>query len=144
MCQRQSSCSTLPSAALIPPCAATVWLRVGNTLVTQAVFNPAATIPSVALSPAPPAPSTITSNEWSTISYALGMRELLVNEKQFENSENARACENHHGCADDQPGRKQPRTRMYIVEKHGPDAGQCMREPGKHKEHHEQRADRGS
>ncbi len=25
----------------MPPCAATVWLRVGNTLVTQAVFRPA-------------------------------------------------------------------------------------------------------
>ena len=40
MCQRQSSFSMLPSAALMPPCAATVWLRVGNTLVTQAVFKP--------------------------------------------------------------------------------------------------------
>ena len=45
MCQRQSSFSMLPSAALMPPCAATVWLRVGKTLVTQAVFSPAATIP---------------------------------------------------------------------------------------------------
>src|SRR5580693_5451537 len=40
MCQRQSSFSMLPSAALMPPCAATVWLRVGKTLVTQAVFEP--------------------------------------------------------------------------------------------------------
>ncbi len=40
MCQRQSSSPILPSAALMPPCAATVWLRVGNTLVMQAVFSP--------------------------------------------------------------------------------------------------------
>src|SRR6185503_6574941 len=37
MCQRQSSSPMLPSAALMPPCAATVWLRVGNTLVMHAV-----------------------------------------------------------------------------------------------------------
>ena len=54
MCQRQSSFAMLPSAALMPPCAATVWLRVGKTLVTQAVLSPAATIPRVARSPAPP------------------------------------------------------------------------------------------
>jgi hypothetical protein len=30
----------LPRAALIPPCAATVWDRVGNSLVTQAVLKP--------------------------------------------------------------------------------------------------------
>jgi hypothetical protein len=68
MCQRQSSFSMLPSAALMPPCAATVWLRVGKTLVTQAVFSPAATMPNVARNPAPPAPRTTTSNEWSMMS----------------------------------------------------------------------------
>src|ERR1700739_4552104 len=45
MCQRQSSSPILPSAAPMPPCAATVWLRVGKTLLMQAVFNPAAVIP---------------------------------------------------------------------------------------------------
>ena len=38
MCQRQSSGPMLPSAAEMPPCAATVWLRVGKTLVMQAVL----------------------------------------------------------------------------------------------------------
>ena len=47
-----------PSAADMPPCAATVWLRVGNTFVTQAVFSPDAAIPSAARSPAPPAPTS--------------------------------------------------------------------------------------
>ena len=46
----------LPSAALMPPCAATVWLRVGKSLVMQAVERPASARPSVARSPAPPAP----------------------------------------------------------------------------------------
>ena len=40
MCQRQSSSPILPRAAATPPCAATVWLRVGKTLVMQAVFRP--------------------------------------------------------------------------------------------------------
>ena len=41
--------------------AATVCERVGNTFVMHAVSRPAAVIPSVALKPAPPAPTTITS-----------------------------------------------------------------------------------
>ena len=45
----------------MPPCAATVWLRVGNTLVMQAVFSPLAAMPKVARRPAPPAPTTTTS-----------------------------------------------------------------------------------
>ena len=61
MCQRQSSSPMLPSAAPMPPCAATVWLRVGNTLVMQAVFRPAAPMPNVARRPEPPAPTTTTS-----------------------------------------------------------------------------------
>jgi hypothetical protein len=65
MCQRQSSSPMLPSEALMPPCAATVWLRVGNTLVMQAVVSPASARPSVARRPAPPAPITMTSCVWS-------------------------------------------------------------------------------
>jgi hypothetical protein len=41
MCQRQSSWPMLPSEAEMPPCAATVCERVGNTLEMQAVFRPA-------------------------------------------------------------------------------------------------------
>ena len=40
---------------------ATVCERVGNTLVTQAVRSPACEQPTVARSPAPPAPTTTTS-----------------------------------------------------------------------------------
>ena len=40
MCQRQSSATRLPSAALMPPWAATVWLRVGGTLERQATDAP--------------------------------------------------------------------------------------------------------
>mgnify|MGYP004140317907 CR=1 FL=1 len=36
-CHLQSSSVMFPSAALMPPCAATVWLRVGKSLVMQAV-----------------------------------------------------------------------------------------------------------
>src|SRR5215207_6965549 len=48
MCQRQSSGPMLPSAAEMPPCAATVCERVGNTLVTQAVRRPACAKPGAA------------------------------------------------------------------------------------------------
>jgi len=45
----------------MPPCAATVWLRVGKSLVMQAVDRPLSASPSVARRPAPPAPITTTS-----------------------------------------------------------------------------------
>ena len=61
MCHFQLSSPILPKAAPIPPCAATVWLLVGNTFDIQAVFNPDSAHPSVALSPDPPAPTTTTS-----------------------------------------------------------------------------------
>ena len=61
MCQRQSSGCMLPSAAEMPPCAATVCERVGNTLVMQAVRSPASPQPTTARNPAPPAPTTTTS-----------------------------------------------------------------------------------
>ncbi len=51
----------LASAADMPPWAATVWLRVGNTLVKHAVFSPFWAMPKVARKPAPPAPTTTTS-----------------------------------------------------------------------------------
>jgi len=61
ICQRQSSAPILPSAAAMPPCAATVWERVGNTLLMQAVRKPASLAPTTARKPAPPAPITTTS-----------------------------------------------------------------------------------
>ena len=61
MCQRQSSSPMLPSEAAMPPCAATVCERVGNTLVMQAVFSPASLQPTTARRPEPPAPTTTTS-----------------------------------------------------------------------------------
>src|SRR4029450_13174582 len=56
MCQRQSSSPMLPSAAAMPPCAATVCERVGKTLVMQAVFRPASLAPTPPRSPEPHAP----------------------------------------------------------------------------------------
>lgn len=56
-----------PRAALIPPCAATVWDRVGKSFVMQAVLRPASAHPIAARSPAPPAPTTTASYSWSTV-----------------------------------------------------------------------------
>jgi hypothetical protein len=61
MCQRHSSADILPSAADMPPWAATVCERVGKTFVRQAVRRPADDEPSTARRPAPPAPTTTTS-----------------------------------------------------------------------------------
>lgn len=70
ICHRQSSSSIFPNAALIPPCAATVWDLVGNSLVITAVLNPSCTRPKAARRPAPPAPTTTASYSWSITEYA--------------------------------------------------------------------------
>src|SRR5262249_40809878 len=69
MCQRQSSSPMLPSAAAMPPCAATVCERVGKTFVMQAVRSPASAQPTTARRPGPPAPTPTTSTVWSSIGW---------------------------------------------------------------------------
>src|SRR3989339_778002 len=61
MCQCQLSRLTLPSEAAMPPCAATVCERVGNTLDSTATFSPACASCNAARIPEPPAPTTTTS-----------------------------------------------------------------------------------
>merc|ERR1711963_1048323 len=61
----------LPRAALMPPCAATVWLRVGKSLEIQAVLKPASARPKAARRPEPPAPTTSASYSWSMTGYLL-------------------------------------------------------------------------
>src|SRR6266853_228134 len=61
MCHSHESSPMLPSAAPIPPCAATVCERVGNTLESTATLNPASDSCSAARRPAPPAPTTTAS-----------------------------------------------------------------------------------
>src|SRR5262249_37579507 len=67
ICHCQLSSPMLPSDAAIPPYAATVWRRVRETLVMQAVMKPCRHMPKVARRPAPPAPTTTTSYSWSTM-----------------------------------------------------------------------------
>src|SRR3954464_12790520 len=62
MCQCQLSSVLLPSGAATPPCAATVWERVGKTLVSTAVFRLPRESSSAARMPEPPAPTTMASN----------------------------------------------------------------------------------
>src|SRR5437763_17031880 len=52
----------LPSDAPMPPCAATVCERVGNTLDSTATFRPARDSCREARMPEPPAPTMTTSN----------------------------------------------------------------------------------
>jgi hypothetical protein len=63
------TCTYFPSAALIPPCAATVCDRVGKSFDIQAVLKPASARPKAARRPAPPAPTTIASYSWSITGY---------------------------------------------------------------------------
>src|SRR4028118_1237023 len=51
MCQVQWSAPMLPSAAAMPPWAATVWERGGNTLVMQAGLRPFSAAPLVGRRP---------------------------------------------------------------------------------------------
>src|SRR5512144_970791 len=62
MCHSQLSSDMLPSAAPMPPCAATVCERVGNTLDSTATDSPASASCSDARIPEPPAPMTSASN----------------------------------------------------------------------------------
>src|SRR5678816_457950 len=57
MCQSQLSSDMLPSDAPMPPCAATVCERVGNTFDSTATLKPASASCSDARMPAPPAPT---------------------------------------------------------------------------------------
>src|SRR5690349_24289841 len=57
MCQYQLSSLMFPSEAPMPPCAATVCERVGNTFESTATVRPAAASCSDARMPAPPAPT---------------------------------------------------------------------------------------
>src|SRR3954469_17869022 len=62
MCQCQLSSPELASGAAMPPWAATVCERVGNTFERTATFRLARASSSAARMPAPPAPTTIASN----------------------------------------------------------------------------------
>src|SRR2546425_9149906 len=62
LCHIQLSSPMLPSAAPMPPCAATVCERVGNTFESTATRNPAPARSSAARRPEPPAPTMTASN----------------------------------------------------------------------------------
>src|SRR6185295_17572582 len=62
MCHSQLSSDMLPREAPMPPWAATVCERVGNTFESTATDSPASASCSDARMPAPPAPTTIASN----------------------------------------------------------------------------------
>src|SRR5712691_287918 len=66
-----SRSSTLPMAAAMPPSAITVWALPSNDFVTTPTFTPAAEASIAARSPAPPAPTTSTSNSWASYSAML-------------------------------------------------------------------------
>src|ERR1700730_8979096 len=62
MCQCQLSSVEFASGAAIPPCAATVWERVGKTFDSTATFKLERASSSAARIPEPPAPTTMASN----------------------------------------------------------------------------------
>src|SRR6478735_1309575 len=77
MCHSQLSSDMLPSDAPMPPCAATVCERVGNTLDRTATFRPARASWSDARMPEPPAPTMTTSKRRRVmflLLYAIAMK----------------------------------------------------------------------
>lgn len=83
MCHLQSSSVMLPNAALMPPCAATVCDRVGNSLDTHAVLSPASVRPTAARRPAPPAPTTMALYCVSRVTEEVGVLiHVQLNEEQ--------------------------------------------------------------
>src|SRR5262247_533841 len=62
MCHSHVSSDMLPSDAPMPPCAATVCERVGNTFESTHTERPARASCSEARMPEPPAPTITTSN----------------------------------------------------------------------------------
>ena len=76
MCQSQLSSLMLPSDAPMPPCAATVCERVGNTFDSTATDSPALASCSDARMPAPPAP-TMTASKRRTGSFDEALTRVL-------------------------------------------------------------------
>src|SRR5690348_2623673 len=74
MCHSQLSWDMLPSDAPMPPCAATVCDRVGNTFDSTATDSPACASCSDARMPAPPAP-TIKASKRRVASFIAPTRE---------------------------------------------------------------------
>src|ERR1700722_2089593 len=74
-----SSGHTFPIAAAAPPSAMTVWALPRRDLQTIAVRRPRSLASMAALSPAPPAPMTITSKSWVSMS-VIASEQLRVGE----------------------------------------------------------------
>src|SRR5688572_5566487 len=91
----------LPSEAPIPPCAATVCERVGNTLDRQATLRPASESCSDARMPAPPEPTITTSN----------LRRGMDDERREVTSESPQHLNRPAGAAD------QPHQRRNLQRK---------------------------
>src|SRR6266702_2060203 len=104
MCHSHESSPMLPSAAPIPPCAATVCERVGNTLESTATLKPASESCSAARRPAPPAPTT-TASKLRFASATSGSPEDLHRPAGV-----AGECEDH-----DHLQRKAPAGRLHVV-----------------------------
>src|ERR1700748_254809 len=86
----------LPSEAPMPPCAATVCERVGNTFESTATDRPARASWSEARMPEPPAPTMTTSN-------LRRGTEFLIATMLLNSPENLRGV----GCTTDQPQNRQ-------------------------------------
>src|SRR6185503_13013385 len=76
MCQCQLSSVELASGAAMPPWAATVCERVGNTLVSTAVLRPERDSSSAARMPEPPAPTTMASKRRVVIAMVSAPQDL--------------------------------------------------------------------
>src|SRR5690348_6215410 len=102
----------LPSAAEMPPCAATVCQRVGKTFVRHAVVRPVAARPNVARRPAPPAPTTTMSYLCSVILY-VSMRS--GSERDADDGEHARGGAEETDELDENLQRELEALRVHVI-----------------------------
>src|SRR5882724_2087310 len=102
----------LPSDAPMPPCAATVCERVGNTFDSTTTFRPAIASCSEARMPAPPEPMITTSNLRCATDER---RELTLKPPQHLNRPSRTADQPHDG---EHLQRKTRHNRVHVIHEH--------------------------
>src|SRR6476646_8284072 len=100
MCHSQLSSDMLPSDAPMPPCAATVCDRVGNTFESTAPLKPASASCSDARMPAPPAP-TISASKRRVCSFIGGTSARRRSRPAPQHLHRPAAVGNQHADDDD-------------------------------------------
>src|SRR5512133_2203405 len=132
MCQSQLSSDMLPSDAPMPPCAATVCERVGNTFDSTATVSPAAASCSDARMPAPPAP-TISASKRRVGSFIEGVARSRASRKTPQDGKRPPAIGDEQADDDDLEHQAQP-VRLRVIHQDVAHAHPRMPEERRHEQ----------